>query len=91
MRSGSTLECAVSPGSSEPACGEETAESFCYTGTVGSNEAICEDGNAPTPSDEGPPTCEDGSEPRCEDSSAPPRSAGTGLVCDDSASDAKSS
>ncbi len=91
VRSGSMLECAVSAGSPEPACGEETAESFCYTGAVESEEPVCEDGSAPATSSGGPPACDDGSEPHCEDASAPTRSAGHGLVCDDSAADAKSS
>jgi len=88
VRSGSTLECVVSE-TAEPPCEESTE--FCYTGTVSSNEPVCEDGSTPTALGAGPAACDDGSEPRCEDSSAPIPVGSNGLVCDDSVSDGKNS
>lgn len=86
VRSGRTLVCVVASAPSEPACAEETSESFCYTGSAGSDEPTCADGSAPTAPDGGPPVCDDGSEPVCPDGSEP-SAAGRELICADSTAD----
>jgi hypothetical protein len=71
IRSGHALKCVVSAPAKETPCEEESAGSFCLTGSSGSGEPMCEDGSTPTQTSDASSPCDDGSEPVCEDESTP--------------------